>query len=88
MEIASREVIREAVIQGIGIAAVSAVEYVPGPGLHMVQISDAELYTYAHAVCLAERREMRMVRAFFDTILPEVQARSNKPKKSSSDLSF
>jgi DNA-binding transcriptional LysR family regulator len=78
MEIASREVIREAVIQGIGIAAVSAVEYVPSPGLHMVQIRDAELYTYAHAVCLAERREMRMLRAFFDTILPEVKARSNK----------
>jgi aminoethylphosphonate catabolism LysR family transcriptional regulator len=77
MEIASREVIREAVIQGIGIAAVSAVEYVPGPGLHMVQISDAELYTYAHVVCLAERREMRMIRAFFDTIVPDVPARKS-----------
>ena len=75
MEIASREVIREAVIQGIGIAAVSAVEYVPGPGLHMVQISDVEIYTYAHGVCLAERREMRMIRAFFDTVVPSLQAR-------------
>ncbi|MCA0212242.1 MAG: LysR family transcriptional regulator [Proteobacteria bacterium] len=75
MEIASREVIREAVIQCIGIAAVSGVEYVPGPGLHMVQISDAEIYTYAHVVCLAERREMRMVRAFFDVLQPDAPAR-------------
>ena len=43
----------------------------------MVQISDAELYTYAHVVCLAERREMRMVRAFFDTIVPDVQTRKS-----------
>lgn len=68
MEIGSREVIREAVAQGIGIAAVSQVEYVPGPGLHAVKISDAEVYTYAHVLCLAERRDTRMVRAFFDAL--------------------
>jgi LysR family transcriptional regulator, low CO2-responsive transcriptional regulator len=67
MEIGSREIIREAVANNLGIAAVSEVEYVPGPGLHMVRISDAQIRTYAHVVCLAERREMRMVRAFFDT---------------------
>jgi len=68
MEIASREIIREAVIQGVGIAAVSEVEYVPGPGLHAVRINDAQVMTYAHLVCLAERQEMRMIRAFFDVI--------------------
>jgi aminoethylphosphonate catabolism LysR family transcriptional regulator len=68
MEVASREIIREAVIQGVGVAAVSEVEYVPGPGLHAVRISDAQVRTYAHVVCLAERREMRMVRAFYDVI--------------------
>jgi len=68
MEISSREVIREAVAQGLGIGAVSIVEHVPGPGLHMVKISDAEIHTYAHVLCLAERRETRMVREFLDTI--------------------
>lgn len=68
MEIGSREIIREAVAQGVGIAAVSEVEYVPGPGLHSVRISDAQVRTYAHVVCLTERREMRMIRAFFDVI--------------------
>lgn len=75
MEISSREVIREAVLQGIGIAAVSTVEYVPGPGLHLVTISDSDLFTYAHVLCLAERRSMRMVSAFFDTLTPAVEAR-------------
>ena len=78
MEIGSREVIREAVAQGIGISAVSEVEYVPGPGLHAVRISDAEVYTYAHVLCLAERRDMRMVRAFFDSAVPKVQERARR----------
>ncbi|PKO44289.1 MAG: LysR family transcriptional regulator [Betaproteobacteria bacterium HGW-Betaproteobacteria-3] len=73
MEISSREVIREAVAQGIGLAAVSEVEYVPGPGLHMVRISDAEIHTHAHVLCLAERRETRMIRVFFDTVIPEAE---------------
>lgn len=75
MEIGSREVIREAVAQGIGIAAVSEVEFVPGPGLHMVRISDAEIYTYAHVLCLAERRHVRIVRAFYDTLEPALEKR-------------
>ncbi len=68
MEVASREIIREAVAQGVGVAAVSEVEYVPGPGLHAVRISDAQVRTYAHVVCLAERRDTRIVRAFFEVI--------------------
>ena len=74
MEIGSREVIREAVLQGLGIAAVSEVEYVPAPDLHRVAISDTEIFTSAHALCLAERRDMRMVSAFFDTLSPALSA--------------
>lgn len=68
MEIGSREIIREAVAQGVGIAAVSEVEFVPGPGLHAVRIRDAKVRTYAHVVCLAERQDTRIIRAFFDVI--------------------
>lgn len=68
MEVASREIIREAVMQGLGVAAVSEVEYVPGPGLHAVRISDAAIRTYAHVVCLAERRDTRLIRTFFEVI--------------------
>lgn len=72
MEVASREIIRAAVAQGVGVAAVSEAEHVPGPGLHTVRISNAQIRTYAHVVCLAERREARIVRAFFDVIGVEV----------------
>lgn len=68
MEIASREIIREAVLQNLGVAAVSQVEYVPGPGLHAVRFDDAQVKTFVHLVCLAERRDMRMVQAFFDVV--------------------
>jgi hypothetical protein len=33
-----------------------------------VRLDDAKVRTYAHVVCLAERRDMRMVRAFFEVI--------------------
>lgn len=64
MEIGSREAIREAVIKGVGISVVSEVEYVPDPEICMIRISDAEIHTYAHVVCLQERRETRLIREF------------------------
>jgi len=66
MEVASREIIREAVRQGLGVAAVSEVEHVPGADLHTVRIRDARVRTFAHVMCLAERRDTRLVQAFFD----------------------
>lgn len=66
MEIGSREAIREAVIKGVGIGAVSEIEYVPHRDIRPVVVADASIYTYAHVVCLKERREARLVRAFVD----------------------
>lgn len=66
MEIGSREAIREAVIMGVGIGAVSEVEYVPHPDIRKAAIADAEVFTYAHVVCLEERHEARLVKAFLD----------------------
>ncbi|MGB3069063.1 MAG: LysR substrate-binding domain-containing protein [Ottowia sp.] len=68
MEVGSREIIREAVALNVGVAAVSEVEYVPGPGLRAVRLDNAPVRTYAHMVCLAERRDTRMVRAFFEVV--------------------
>ena len=39
MEIGSREAIREAVIKGVGIGAVSEIEYIPDPELCMVRVT-------------------------------------------------
>lgn len=64
MEIGSREAVREAVIKGVGIGAVSEVEYVPDRELVKVRLADVEIHTHAHVVCLEERRAARLVDAF------------------------
>jgi LysR family transcriptional regulator, low CO2-responsive transcriptional regulator len=68
MEIGSREAIREAVIKGVGIGAVSEIEYIPDPALRMLRVRDAHMYTHAHVVCLEERRGARLVKAFLDIV--------------------
>lgn len=68
MEIGSREAVWMAVERGIGIGVVSEIEFVPHPRLRVLRVADAELYTYAHVVCLAERRESRIIRAFLDVV--------------------
>jgi DNA-binding transcriptional LysR family regulator len=68
MEIGSREAIREADIMGVGIAAVSEIEYIPDPEICRVPVSDAQMYTYAHVFCLRERRGARLVKAFLDIV--------------------
>lgn len=84
MEIGSREAIREAVIKGVGIGAVSEIEYVPNPEICMVRVSDANIFTHANVVCLKERRGARLVKAFFG-IVEDLQrkgsarARKNSP---------
>ncbi|WP_374620424.1 LysR substrate-binding domain-containing protein [Pandoraea sp.] len=68
MEIGSREAIREAVILGLGIAAVSAREHTPDARLATVSISDARVETTTAVVCLEARRESRAIAAFLDVV--------------------
>ena len=68
MEIGSREAVRLAVARGIGIGVVSDIEYIPHPDLHPVAIADANVFTTAHVNCLAERRDSRLISAFFDVV--------------------
>jgi LysR family transcriptional regulator, low CO2-responsive transcriptional regulator len=79
MEIGSREAIREAVIKGVGIGVVSEIEFIPDPDLRTVTVSDAEMFTHAHVVCLEERRDARLVRAFLD-IAGELRTERRKPR--------
>jgi LysR family transcriptional regulator, low CO2-responsive transcriptional regulator len=68
MEIGSREAIREAVIKGIGVSVVSEFEYIPDPEICKITFSDASIYTHAHVVCLKERKDARLVKAFLDIV--------------------
>jgi aminoethylphosphonate catabolism LysR family transcriptional regulator len=68
MEIGSREAVWLAVARGIGISVVSDIEFIPHPELRMVDISDAEIFTTAHVNCLRERKDSRLVKAFFEVV--------------------
>lgn len=68
LEIGSREAAWMAVERGIGIGVVSEIEFIPHPRLRMARITDADMYIYANVVCLAERKESRLVRAFLDVV--------------------
>ncbi len=68
MEIGSREAVWLAVARGIGIGVVSDIEYIPHADLHPVAISDADVFTTAHVNCLAERRDSRLISAFFGVV--------------------
>ena len=74
LEIGSREAVREAVAEGLGIGVVFESEFGRDPRLHRLRLRDAEVQATEYAACLKERRPVRVVRAFFD-LLQESAAR-------------
>ena len=68
MEIGSREAVWMAVERGIGIGVVSDIEFIPHPRLRVLRVADAEIFTYAHVVCLAERKDAPVIRAFLEVV--------------------
>ena len=88
MEIGSRASIREAVAKGIGLGVVSEKEFIPDPRIRALQVSDSEIYTYAHVVHLRERQNARLVRAFLGELAgllkvsPDERSRRHPPARS------
>lgn len=68
MEIGSREAVWLAVERGIGIGVVSDIEFIPHPRLRILRVADAKIFTYAHVVCLSERKEAPVIRAFLSVV--------------------
>ncbi len=66
VEMGSRESVHEAVAQGLGLGVVSTTAYRDDPRTVRLPIRCDELYTHAHVVCLAERRESRLVAHFLE----------------------
>ena len=64
MEIGSREAVREAVASGVGLGMVSLAEYVADPRIIWKPISNAQIFNYAHLVCVKERLHTRLIAAF------------------------
>jgi DNA-binding transcriptional LysR family regulator len=64
MEIGSREAVWHAVARNIGIGIVSEREVIPHAAIKILPIADADIHTDEHVVCLAERRDSRLIAAF------------------------
>ncbi len=67
MEINSREANREAVLRGFGAGVISETEFAPSPGIRTLRVIDAEMFTQAFLMCLAERRDRPLIDGFFRT---------------------
>lgn len=78
IEIGSREAIWMAVERGMGIGVVSEIEFVPHPRLRVLRVADAEIYTYAHVVSLAERKGAPLIHAFLNVVDELLAARQRK----------
>lgn len=68
LEIGSREGVREAVAAGLGVGIVARTELGHDPRLRAIEVADAELTSVEYVVCLAERRSLRIVRAFLELV--------------------
>jgi len=66
MELGSREAIREAVAHGIGLGMVAEAGHSPDPRVQTVRLSNAEIWTETHVMCLKVRRSARAVNAFLE----------------------
>jgi len=68
MEIGSREALREAVIRGMGIGAVSEAEYIADPRLKVIRIAQDSVYTETYLYYLAERQGSQVIASFQRTL--------------------
>jgi aminoethylphosphonate catabolism LysR family transcriptional regulator len=66
METDTREAIRAAVVQGVGVSVLTwpEAETASHHRLKVLPISNAEMFTYAYIVCLAERRNRPLIASF------------------------
>lgn len=64
LRVGSREAVREAVAQGLGLGVVSDAGFVPGPEVVGIPFIEAQMATHVHLIWLASRCEARLIRAF------------------------
>jgi aminoethylphosphonate catabolism LysR family transcriptional regulator len=69
----SRDAVREAVIEGLGIGIVSEAEFRAHEELRVLRIADHPSHTHSHVVCLRSRRYAKPIATFVD--LAESSAR-------------
>ena len=78
VEMGSREAVREAVAQGLGLGVVADTAYVPDPRLVRLPLVGVDLATHVHLICRRERRLAPLVAAFLDVAAALGQADAPK----------
>ncbi len=73
LAIGSREAVREAVGAGLGIGIALEDESLPDERLKPLRVADADIFLHPHVVCLQERKDAPLIRAFF-ALVSEVTA--------------
>ncbi len=71
----SRDAVREAVMEGLGIGIVSQAEYRSHDNLHVLHISDHKSFTHSYVVCLRSRRGAKAIAAFTDLAESSIEVR-------------
>ena len=64
VEMGSREAVREAVAQGLGLGVVAQTAFTPSKRLVALPVAGLELYTHAHVICLKDRAEASLISKF------------------------
>jgi len=68
LEVGSREAVREAVAQGLGLGVVAQTAFVADSRLVVLPIRDMVLSTHVHVICLAERRSAPLIANFLGVV--------------------
>ena len=77
LELGSREAVREAVAAGLGIGIVSESEFGDDRRVVPLPFTGSEMQTTENVACLAERRDLRLVRAFLEIVESTAPARGS-----------
>lgn len=68
VEMGSREAVREAVAQGLGLGVVAHTAFVPDPRLVVLEIRGLDMHTHVHVICLRERQGASLIEAFLRVV--------------------
>jgi aminoethylphosphonate catabolism LysR family transcriptional regulator len=68
VEMGSREAVREAVAQGLGLGVVARTAFVPDTRLVPLEIVDMDMNTHVHVICRQERRDANLISGFLQLV--------------------
>jgi aminoethylphosphonate catabolism LysR family transcriptional regulator len=68
VEMGSREAVREAVAQGLGLGVVAQTAFVPDPRLVALEVLGMDMHTHVHVICLRERTKASLIAGFLAVV--------------------